>query len=111
MHKLTVIIVIFVFLLPHQLSNDIMGEGEFGPVVKGIARHIKEEESETLVAIKVLMSREGEETLWPSLMDFANQMRLSSPYVAKILGLCADSEPYYVIYEYLDRVSGERERI
>ena len=57
------------------------------------------------------MSRDGEETLWPSLMDFANQMRLSSPYVAKILGLCADSEPYYVIYEYLDRVSEERERI
>ena len=82
-----------------------MGEGEFGPVVKAIARHITEDASETLVAVKILMSREGEEALWSSLMDFSNQMRLSSPFISKILGICADAEPYYVIYEYLDRVS------
>lgn len=82
-----------------------MGEGEFGPVFKGIARHITEGEEETLVAVKVLMSREGESVLWPSLMDFASQMKLSSPFVSRILGLCAESEPYYVIYQYLNRVS------
>lgn len=82
-----------------------MGEGEFGPVVKGLARHIKPGEDETLVAVKVLMPRDSEDQLWPSLMDFASQMKLSSPFVAKILGLCADEEPFYVIYEYLNQVN------
>ena len=82
-----------------------MGEGEFGPVLKGIARHINPREEETLVAVKVLMPRDGEDHLWQSLMDFANQMKLSSPFVAKILGLCADEEPFYIIYEYLDMVN------
>lgn len=82
-----------------------MGEGEFGPVFKGIARHITPGEKETSVAVKVLMPREGDDHLWPSLIDFASQMKLSSPFVARILGLCADGEPFYVIYQYLDRVS------
>ncbi len=39
-------------------------------------------------------------------MDFANQMKLSYTNIASILGICSDGEPYYVIYEYLDQVSG-----
>ena len=81
-----------------------MGEGEFGPVFKGVARNIIKGEEQSLVAVKVLLQREGEENLWPSLMEFANQMKLSSPFIASILGICSDSEPYYVIYDYLDRV-------
>ena len=82
-----------------------MGEGEFGPVFRGVARHIRRDEEQSIVAVKVLMPREGEDHLWPSLIDFANQMKLSSPFIASILGICADTEPYYVIYDYLDRVS------
>ena len=81
-----------------------MGEGEFGPVFKGVAQNIIKGEEQSLVAVKVLIRREGEDHLWPSLMEFANQMKLSSPFIASILGISADTEPFYVIYNYLDRV-------
>lgn len=80
-----------------------MGEGEFGPVFKGVARNILQDEQQSLVAVKVLISRDGED-LWPSLMEFANQMKLSSPHIASIIGICPDADPYYVIYDYLDQV-------
>ena len=85
-----------------------MGEGEFGPVVRAIARNIVPGEESTPVAVKVLMPHEGEESFQPDLIlsDFVNQMKLSSPYIATILGLCTDQEPYHVIYQYLDKVRG-----
>ena len=39
-------------LLYVQLS-DVMGEGEFGPVVLGVANHIVPTHDKTLVAVKV----------------------------------------------------------
>ena len=83
-----------------------MGEGEFGPVLRAVARHIVPGEKSTPVAVKVLMPPDGDESFQPDLilMDFVNQMKLSSPYIATILGLCTDQEPYNVIYQYLDKV-------
>lgn len=40
-----------------------------------------------------------------ALVDFANQMKIEYEHIACILGLCTDTEPYYVLYEYLDQVS------
>ena len=50
---------------------------------------------------------EGEEALRPdlALVDFANQMKLEYANIATILGMCTDTDPYYIIYEYLDQVS------
>lgn len=85
-----------------------MGEGEFGPVIMGVASNIIPGEERTLVAVKSLLPRgeDGEEELSPemALVDFANQMKLEFANIAIILGMCTDQEPYYVIYEYLDEV-------
>ena len=85
-----------------------MGEGEFGPVIMGVATNIIPGEERTLVAVKALVPRgeEGEEELNPelALVDFANQMKLEFSNIAIILGMCTDMEPYYVIYEYLNEV-------
>ena len=89
-----------------------MGEGEFGPVVMGVATGIVSSEERTLVAVKAIVPRgggageEGEEELNPemALVDFANQMKLEFANIAMILGMCTDEEPYYVIYEYLNEV-------
>lgn len=86
-----------------------MGEGEFGPVVLGVAMGIVPNEERTLVAVKAIVPRggeEGEEELNPeiALVDFANQMKLEFANIAMILGMCTDEEPYYVIYEYLNEV-------
>lgn len=84
-----------------------MGEGEFGPVLMGWAKNILPKQEKTQVAVKVLLARE-EEGFQPelALVDFANQMKLEYTNVATILGMCTDSEPYYIIYEYLDQVRG-----
>lgn len=83
-----------------------MGEGEFGPVVLGWAYNISPlERSE--VAVKVLLSHSaGVPRFQPKavLLDFASQMQLQNSNICGILGLCTDAEPYYVIYEYLDKV-------
>ena len=92
-----------------------MGEGEFGPVVIGMATGILPREERTLVAVKAIIPRggmaneEGEEEFSPelALVDFANQMKLEFTNIAMILGMCTDEEPYYVIYEYLDEVCGD----
>ena len=90
-----------------------MGEGEFGPVVMGVATGIVSHEERTLVAVKAIVPRGGgageegeEEELNPemALVDFANQMKLEFANIAMILGMCTDEEPYYVIYEYLNEV-------
>ena len=61
------------------------------------------------MVVKVLVrSGDGEDQFQPdlALVDFANQMRIDYEHIACILGLCTDTEPYYVIYEYLDQVGG-----
>ena len=79
-----------------------MGEGEFGPVVLGWAYNISPlERSE--VAVKVIHAHNAG-THRAVLLDFASQMQLQNPNICGILGLCTDVEPYYVIYEYLDKV-------
>ena len=60
-----------------------------------------------LVAVKVWMhSRdEDQEGVDYDLMNFYSQMRLRFDNIASIVGMCTDVEPYYIIYEYLERVS------
>lgn len=91
--------------IPVTQLGEVMGEGEFGPVLRGVARQLVRGEEHTEVAVKMLMRREGEELLTRNILtEFVNQMNLSSPNICTILGLCTDAEPYYIIYQYLDKV-------
>lgn len=59
------------------------------------------------VVVKVLVrSGDGDDQFQPdlALVDFANQMKIEYEHIACILGMCTETEPYYVIYEYLDQV-------
>ena len=87
-----------------------MGEGEFGPVLMGVASGLVAGQDKTLVAVKVLGHNEEEEEMIDpglALVEFANQMKLEFPNIACILGMCTEMEPYYIIYEYLDQVRYE----
>ena len=90
----------------HTQLGDVMGEGEFGPVVLGVAKGIVPSEERTLVAVKVIGGGVEEEELNPevALIDFAKQMKLEFANIAMILGMCTDHKPYYIIYEYLNKV-------
>ncbi len=88
-----------------------MGQGEFGPVMKATARNLVVGQAKTEVAVKLLVteveSGDGEDTGFRAdlaVVDYANQMKLEYRSIASILGICSDKEPYYVIYEYLDKV-------
>ena len=74
-------------------------------MASGIVPH----ENHSNVVVKVLLPRGEEEeegiSLDVALMDFANQMKLEYTNIVSILGICSDSEPFYVIYEYPDQVS------
>lgn len=83
-----------------------MGEGEFGPVM--LAYKISSSMERSEVAVKMLLPPSAGAPrfhLSVVLSDFASQMQLQHSNICGILGLCTDAEPYYIIYEYLDKVS------
>lgn len=85
-----------------------MGQGEFGPVMKAVARNLIQGQPETQVAVKLLVTDTVDDTGFRAdlaVEDYATQMKLEYKNIASILGICSDKEPYYVIYEYLDGVS------
>lgn len=84
-----------------------MGQGEFGPVMKAVARDLVPGEAETEVAVKLLVTEDVEDTGFRAdlaMVDYASHMKLRYRSIAAILGICSDKEPYYVMYEYLDKV-------
>ena len=90
-----------------------MGQGEFGPVVRGVAENLVQGQARVNVAVKLLVTEALGEVDGSgfqadvAIKDYANQMKLRNRNVAAILGICSDMEPYYVIYEYLDRVCAQ----
>ena len=77
--------------------------------MKAVARNLVPGEAETEVAVKLLVTEAVEDTGFRAdlaIVDYANQMKLEYKNIASILGICSDKEPFYVIYEYLDRVRG-----
>ena len=80
--------------------------------MRGVAKF---HQAEVEVAVKLLVSEtmeeeeEGEEEGGGfradlAVADYAGQMKLRHVNVVPILGICSDIEPYYIIYEYLDKV-------
>ncbi|KAL7877960.1 hypothetical protein SRHO_G00046030 [Serrasalmus rhombeus] len=78
-----------------------LGKGDFGDVFLAKARGIEEGEEETVVLVKSLQSRDE-----LSQAEFKRQVelfsKLSHPNIVRLLGLCRDTEPHYIILEYVD---------
>ncbi|CAL8072158.1 unnamed protein product [Calicophoron daubneyi] len=79
----------------------ILGKGEFGDVFLARARHIKEDESQSLVLVKSLVSHDP-----THINEFHRQLELfgkvNHDYVTRLLGICMDQEPFYMLLEYCE---------
>lgn len=83
------------------LTITTLGKGEFGEVLLAKAKNIEEGEEETVVLVKSLQSRDEQVQL-----DFRREAemfsKLSHGNVVRLLGLCKEAEPHYMILEYYD---------
>ncbi len=80
-----------------------VGKGEFGEVLLAKAKAAEDEE-ETVVLVKSLQTRDEQMQL-----DFRRECdmfaKLSHANVARLLGICREVEPHYIIMEYTDMVT------
>uniref|UniRef100_A0A8C8DW87 Protein tyrosine kinase 7 (inactive) n=1 Tax=Oryzias sinensis TaxID=183150 RepID=A0A8C8DW87_9TELE len=79
-----------------------LGKGEFGEVLLAKAKGIEEGEEETVVLVKSLQTRD--EQLQQDFRREAEMFsKLSHANVVRLLGLCREAEPHYMVLEYYDR--------
>ncbi|XP_054284012.1 inactive tyrosine-protein kinase 7-like isoform X2 [Macrosteles quadrilineatus] len=90
---------------PRQDIHNMMllGNGEFGEVYLAQAKGLtSSKEADTVVMVKALQHTRDE----ASLQEFKRQLdmfsRLDHTNVAKLVGLCNDQEPHYMILQYSD---------
>ncbi|XP_056147623.1 inactive tyrosine-protein kinase 7-like [Lampris incognitus] len=78
-----------------------LGKGEFGEVLLAKAKGIEEGVEETVVLVKSLQTRDEQLQL-----DFRREAemfaKLNHVNVVRLLGLCREAEPHYMILEYND---------
>ncbi|GAB1301123.1 Inactive tyrosine-protein kinase 7 [Apodemus speciosus] len=83
-----------------------LGKSEFGEVFLAKAQGIEEGVAETLVLVKSLQSKDEQQQL-----DFRREFemfgKLSHANVVRLLGLCREAEPHYMVLEYVDLVLGD----
>ena len=79
------------------------GKSEFGEVFLAKAQGLEEGSPETLVLVKSLQSRDEQQQL-----DFRREFemfgKLNHANVVRLLGLCREAEPHYMVLEYVDLV-------
>ncbi|KAI1894650.1 hypothetical protein AGOR_G00117940 [Albula goreensis] len=78
-----------------------LGKGEFGEVLLAKAKGIEDCEEETVVLVKSLQTRD-EQLQLNFRREFEMFGKLSHAHVVRLLGLCREAEPYYMILEYVD---------
>ncbi|XP_064621209.1 inactive tyrosine-protein kinase 7-like isoform X2 [Lineus longissimus] len=86
----------------HDLQTlGMLGKGEFGDVFLARAHGIKEGEGDTLVVVKSLLSKEDSHQF-----DYRLQIdmfgKLDCDNVVKLLGVCREIEPQFMILEYCE---------
>ncbi|XP_064365930.1 inactive tyrosine-protein kinase 7 isoform X2 [Dromaius novaehollandiae] len=78
-----------------------LGRGEFGEVFLAKAKGVEDGEDEALVLVKSLQTRDEQLQL-----DFRREAemfsKLNHANVVRLLGLCRESEPHYMVLEYVD---------
>ncbi|XP_061481449.1 inactive tyrosine-protein kinase 7 isoform X2 [Rhineura floridana] len=78
-----------------------LGKGEFGEVFLAKAKGIEDNETEVLVLVKSLQTRDEQLQL-----DFRREFemfgKLNHSNVARLLGLCREAEPHFMVLEYVD---------
>nr|XP_036861957.1 inactive tyrosine-protein kinase 7 [Manis javanica] len=78
-----------------------LGKSEFGEVFLAKAQGLEEGVAETLVLVKSLQSRDEQQQL-----DFRRESemfgKLNHTNVVRLLGLCREAEPHYMVLEYVD---------
>lgn len=85
----------------------LAGNGEFGEVYLAQAKNVagSKEGADTVVMVKALQQTRDE----VALQEFKRQLdmfsRLDHANVARMLGLCNDAEPHYMVLQYTDWVS------
>lgn len=84
-----------------QLELDtVLGEGEFGRVVKGYARDIGGKLGLTTVAVKMLKNGANSVELMALLSEFQLLQEVRHPNVIKLLGACTQHDAPLIIIEY-----------
>ncbi|KAM6460905.1 inactive tyrosine-protein kinase 7 [Liasis olivaceus] len=93
-----------------------LGKGEFGDVFLAKAKGIEDNDTEVLVLVKSLQSRD-EQLQLAFRQEFEMFGKLNHSNVVRLLGLCREAEPHYMILEYVDlgdlkqflRISGTKD--
>lgn len=84
------------------------GKGEFGEVLLCKAKGIEQSKEEMVVLVKSLQTRDEQLQL-----DFRREAemfaKLSQPNIVRLLGLCREAEPHYIILEYYDLVTTSKQ--
>lgn len=86
-----------------NIFNFIPGHGEYGEVFLAKAKGITDTDSEVVVMVKALQTRdENAHFEYKREMDMLNKLHHDN--IAKLLGMCRESEPFLFITEYSDWV-------
>ncbi|KAK2896200.1 hypothetical protein Q8A67_010688 [Cirrhinus molitorella] len=85
----------------HLQTITTLGRGVFGEVFLAKAKAMEEADQETLVLVKSLQSREETHRT-----EFRRELemfsKLNHAHVVRLLGICRETEPHYMILEYVD---------
>ncbi|XP_065905218.1 muscle, skeletal receptor tyrosine-protein kinase-like isoform X2 [Dysidea avara] len=81
-----------------------LGEGAFGRVYQGMATNIIEGENYTIVAVKQLKTDTTADNnkLGEFFKEVTFMSKLDHPRIVGLLGVCTITEPYCMIFEYMD---------
>lgn len=80
-----------------------VGKGKFGDVFLAKARAIRPTEPDTLVVVKSLLIK-GETNSTDYHSEIEMYSKLEHPNIVRLLGVCREAEPFFMITEYCDWV-------
>ena len=80
-----------------------LGNGTYGNVFLAKASEISEGESSSVVVVQSLAS--DDEAVKNDFMRIMSMLSLKHENIAKLLGVCRDEDPMYLISEYPEQVS------